>query len=156
MTTVWDEAYDAAASEEPDVELLGIDAAPDEGLPSEALVALINLGELSTEVKLYGHMFRIRTLRIGEELEIGQLISRYSETPEEGRAYACAIVAASIVSVDGRALVLEAIGPHEQTLGRKFDYVRSNFFWPVIEALYEEVVKLRLEQQQALEELRLK
>lgn len=157
MSEVWDDAFDQASGGE--VELLGIDTPVDETddeLPSEALVGLINVGRLTKEFSLYGDDLRLRTLKVGEELEVGLLISKWSGTPEEGRAYAVAMVAAAIESVNGKPLV-SMLGPSSDDLiRRKFDYVRTKWYWPAIQEIYEEYVKLQGEQLKALQELRSK
>lgn len=159
MSTVWDDAFDQAQEQSGEVELLGLDAPLEEtgeGLPSEALVGLMNVGRLTKDIALYGEDLRLRTLKIGEELEVGLLINRWSGTPEEGRAYAVAIVAAAIETLNGRPLV-QALGPsRDDELRRKFDYVRTKWYWPAIQEIYEQYVQLQAEQLRALEELRSK
>lgn len=155
MTEGWDEQFAQANS---DVELLGVDPIDeaDEGLPSEALVGLMNIGRLTKDVTLYGDDIVLRTLKVGEELEIGLLIQKWTGTPEEGRAYAVATVAASIESLNGKRLVGQ-LGPSEvDELRRKFEYVRTKWYWPTIQLIYEEYITLQREQQLALDELRLK
>ena len=155
--TVWDEAFDQANSGE--AELLGVDAPieeTDDELPSEALVGLLNAGRLSKKITLYGDDIRLRTLKIGEELEIGLLIQKWTGSPEEGRAYAVATVAAAIETLNGRPLV-QQLGPsRDDELRRKFDFVRTKWYWPSIQEIYEEYVALQADQLKALEELRSK
>src|SRR4051812_13674320 len=108
MTEVWDEAFDQAQQESGEVEVLGLDAPideTDEQLPSEALVGLMNVGRLTKDISLYGDDIRLRTLKVGEELEVGLLINKWTGTPEEGRAYALATVAAAIETLNGKPLV---------------------------------------------------
>jgi len=158
MTEVWDEAFDQANAGE--VEMLGVDApideSTDEGLPSEALVGLMNVGRLTKQISLYGDDIRLRTLKSGEELEIGLLISKWTGTPEEGRAFAVATVSAAIESLNGRPLV-QQLGPSkDDELRRKFDFVRTKWYWITIQEIYEEYIQLQQEQVRALEELRSK
>lgn len=155
MTEVWDEQF-ARAESKLEGDSLGLQE-PEEEYPSGELISLLHIGNLSKEVNIRGHLVRLRTLTMGEELEVGPLIQRYNGTPEEGRAYACAVVASAIESVDGKPLVLslgkeESIGIQQQ----KFDYLRSRWYWPVIQEVYEEYVALQREQLAALQELQSK
>lgn len=154
--TVWDEQVALASNDAPlEQESFGIDEV-DEDYPSDNLVGLINLGRLTKEVTVRGNRVRLRTLTIGEELEVGLLVQPYANTLVEGRAYACAVIAASVDSVNGKPLVTN-FGPGEgDLLRRRFDHVRNNWYWPVIEELYEQFVTLQAEQFEALEELRSK
>jgi hypothetical protein len=160
MSEGWDEQF-AQATQAPDVELLGIDENDsldevNEELPSEALVGLMNIGRLTKDISIYGDDLRLRTLKIGEELEVGLLISKWTGTPEEGRAYAVATVAATIETLNGKKLV-QTLGPsNDDELRRKFDFVRTRWYWPVIQQIYEEYIGLQREQVKALEELRSK
>lgn len=138
------------------------DPVPDEGQidefdprVAEDVEGLLFLGALSSEFELFGHQFVMRTLRVGEELAVAQVVKQYEGTLAQGKAYAIANVAASIVTVDGRPLV-ESLGPDQEetltTINRKFAYVRSKWYFPVVELLYQEFSQLRLRQAAALEE----
>jgi hypothetical protein len=151
MGQVWDEAF-AQAEDQGDEELLGVDV---EDVPSDALLTLLHVGRLTKEVNSYGNTIVLRTLKSGEELELGVIIKKYADTPEEGRAFAVATVAASIESLNGKPLV-NRLGPDDEDyLRRSFNIVRK-WYWPVIEGLYEECVLLRKDQVAALQELRSK
>src|SRR5687767_8220248 len=135
--TVWDREFDEREVESgEDVEWVEEPEQP-EGPVSDEVLGLLHLGRLSSSMKIRGHDVRLKTLTMDEELEVGLLIQPFSNTEWQGRALATGLVAASIETVDGKPLV-EALGPGEQTLRRKFDYVRKNMYWPVILALYEE------------------
>jgi len=157
MSEGWDEQFAHATEVGEEVELLGVDVPEtDESIPSEKLVGLINIGRLTKDISLYGDDIRLRTLKIGEELEVGLLISKWTGTAEEGRAYAVAIVAASIETLNGKKLV-STLGPsQDDELRRKFDFVRTKWYWPAIQEIYENYVELQQEQLKALEELRSK
>lgn len=157
MSEGWDEQFAQATSGE-EVELLGIDPTEeiDQELPSEALIGLLNVGRLTKDISLFGDNLRLRTLKIGEELEVGLLIKKWTGTPEEGRAFVVATVAAAIESINSKKLV-QSLGPSEEDeLRRKFDYVRTKWYWPTVQQIYEEYVGLQQDQIKALEELRSK
>lgn len=128
-TGLYDEALNPPALEPEPVE--------EEEKVDDQTFGLIYNGQLSEVVKVAGHDIRIRTLRIGEELEASLLANKWSDTGEAGRALATALVAACIVSVDGKPL-LEGLGPHESTMESKFDYIRSNWYWVTIRTIYQE------------------
>lgn len=124
---------------------------------SEDAQGLLNLGYLTEELTLGGNDIVLRTLYIGEELEIGLITKDYKDTTEEGRAYATALVAAAIERVNGKPIV-QKLGPSDKDfLQRKFEHVKAGYFWPVIRELYEQgVVPLLQRQARAIDELRSK
>jgi hypothetical protein len=65
---------------------------------------LLYLGALSSEVDIYGHKFEIRTLTTEEQLQIGLYLREFEGSVVQGKAYATALVAAAIVSVDGKEM----------------------------------------------------
>ena len=124
--------------------------------PSNDIVSLLNLGELRYEIEIRGHKIILRTLRMSEELEIGLFIKPYLGTLDEGRAIATATVAASIESYDGNPIIT-AIGPDENLLRKRFDFVKDKMYWPVIQIIYEEgYIPLIEKQVKAIEEFRKK
>lgn len=147
--TVWDEQFIDAG--DGDVELLGLE---DDERPSDALVSLINAGRLTKEVLIGGNSVRLRTLTMDEELECGLLIKPYTDTPEEGRAYICAVVASAVESVNGESLVV-VMSADESKQRKQFNYVRKNWYYPIIERVYQEgYIPLQREQLAALDEFR--
>jgi hypothetical protein len=134
MGSLYDEVLD---SPEPVLEEEPIQEEP---LDEETL-GLIYVGSLSDTVQIAGHEVRVRTLRIGEELEASLLANKWADTGEAGRALATALVAAAIVSVDGGPL-LEGLGPHEQTLEAKFNYLRRNWYWVSVRTVYQKYDEL--------------
>lgn len=128
-------------------ETVWLEESEEEDLPvSQDIHSLLNLGQLTQEFDIRGHKIILRTLRVGEELEVSTFIQPFVGTIDEGRALATATIAASIVSLDGGPLVRE-IGPEENMLRKKFDFVRTKMYWPVIKILYEEAYVPLLERQ---------
>lgn len=140
----WEEAdaFQAAAIEpEPEKE----DKFPDE--IDQDLRGLMFLGALERSFPFLGHDFVMRTLTTGEELACSMVIKEYAETLGSSKAFATAFVGASIVSVDGIPMI-KPLGP-DQTLDvmrQRFVYVARHWFWPVVEALYDEYAELTLRQ----------
>ena len=123
--------------------------------PSEVeddFTGLMFLGALSSTFELFGHRFAIKTLRANEELVCAQLVKEYEGTLAQGKAYVIAQIAASIVTVDGREIT-KPLGPEDNmaTLHRKFEYVRTHWYWPVIEMIYSEFANLMMRQSAAFD-----
>lgn len=154
--TVWDREFDERVESGEEVEWVEEPEQPEEPV-AEEVIGLLNLGKLTSEMKIRGHDVRFKTLTMDEELEVGLLIQPFGSTEWEGRALATGLVAASVESIDGKPLVDAGLGPQDNTLRRKFDYVRKNMYWPVIRVLYEEgYIPLVERQVQALDEFRKK
>lgn len=104
---------------------------------SDDTYGLLHVGYLSDTVKIGSHEIRIRTLRIGEELNAALLAVKFKDTVEEGRALATAIVAASIISVDNKPLLGLGLGPGDDSIESKFDYILKNWYWESIRQIWD-------------------
>jgi hypothetical protein len=144
---------------------LGVDI-PEEDVPEDAaeglfdprisdeVQGLLYLGAIQQEVQLYGHTFVLRTLRAGEELEVGLLVKKYQDSISQARAYMIAVVAASLESIDGRP-TSQPIGPNLGShLTDRFNWISEHMYYPVVEALYEEYNELLTRMMNGLVELR--
>jgi len=100
-------------------------------------LGLLVVGRLTDEIDIFGHKIVIRTLTIGQELEASLVSNKYRETDDVGRAYATAIVAACIESVDGRPLI-GGLGPEEESLENRYRYIQDNWYWMTVRVIYEE------------------
>lgn len=119
---------------------------------SAEVLGLLYLGKLTKSFNFKGHEFVIKTLKIGEELEIALLAREFEDTNDYLRALATATVAATIESVDGKPLV-DALGPSkDDLLQRNFSYVKERWYWPTIAHVYDQYVDLLQEQKEALDE----
>lgn len=121
---------------------------------NEDTYGLLYAGYLTDVVKIGPHEIRIRTLKIGEELTAAILANRYKDTIEEGRALATALVAAAIVSVDGSALQGNLLGPKDDSIEARFDYILENWYWEVIRQVWEEYNKLLTRVRDSAEDLK--
>jgi|SRR5581483_2455762 len=126
---------------------------PEEEFVGQDTEALMYRGYLTDVVEVGNHEIRIRTLKIGEELDAALVAQRYNDTPEAMRALATAIVSAAIVTVDGRPLV-EALGPADATIQSKFDYIRKNWYWRSVGEVYKAYDQLLERSIKSLEELK--
>lgn len=141
---------------EPQPEPDGTEEAP---LPSfdpkhrQDFQGLVYLGALTKTVELYGHDFEIRTLNTDEILQVGLFIKDYNDSIATGKAYATAVVAASVVTVDGAPLPKPYQDePGDTPLRHKFRVV--NQWYPhVIDVLYSEYLALEARAQEVFDAL---
>jgi hypothetical protein len=117
----------------------GIDAFPNEW--KDEFEGLLFLGKLEKEVdRIPYHKFVVRTLTINEKLEVSLLAKPFIETIGYGRAYKASVVAAGLVSVDGRDMVPLSKGIN--VIRQKYDYIINNWYDTVIDILYQEIETL--------------
>jgi hypothetical protein len=113
---------------------------------------LLYLGALSHEFVWAGHRFKIRTLTTGELLEVALAQRAYRDSLGDSRAYVTAAVAACIVLVDGKPLPRPITTDISDTeFSNKFGYVRDHWYSWVVDAVYEEFMKLEARATEILE-----
>lgn len=128
---------------EPEVEFDPAIAAEVEGL--------IHLGEVYDDVEYAGHSFGLRTLTVGEEIAAAKVIQNFRDTIKEPEAFATAQVALALTHVDGDEEFCPQAGPSKEAFAKaRFNYVASNWYWPTIEALFQEYVRLKEKQIEAI------
>lgn len=109
----------------------------------EDFEGLLYLGRLTDSFEAYGHQFVIRTLSTGEVLEIGLLHKPYKDSLAEVKAYQAALVAACVVSVDGKPMPLPVTNePFDTALANRFEYVKRTWFPPLLDVIYERFLLL--------------
>lgn len=102
---------------------------------------LLYLGKLEKEVtSIPLHKFIVRTLTVNEQLEILLITQPYADGIGYTRAYKAAVVAAGLISIDGKELV--PTDKNSNVLRQKWDYVTNGWYEPVIDVLYEEIDQL--------------
>lgn len=113
---------------------------------------LVWLGHLSKVIHWCGHSFEIRTLRGDEDLAAGVVAKEYLETLGQGRAWAWAKLSLALVSIDGREDWSPQLGPDKVAFAhQRFKYLTENWYWPVAQYLYEELLLLEQRQLEALQ-----
>ena len=110
---------------------------------TEEFDGLLYIGSLTSTFRWFQHDFQIRSLRTDELLKVATLIRPYQETLADAKAYQTAVVAACVMLVDGQPLPLplDSTDP-DAVLAYRFDWVRRKWFPPVLDAIYEEYLKL--------------
>jgi len=145
MTTPLEAAFDVPVFEEPEIQ---------EDPIADDTYSLLQLGYLTDTVTIGTHVIRIRTLKIGEELNAALLANKYKDTAEEARAFATALVAGSIVSVDNAPLLGELLGPRDDALEAKFDFILANWHWEPINRLWVKYNELLNRVRESADELK--
>ena len=113
-----------------------IDTFPDEW--KDEFEGLLYVGYLQREItSIPFHKFVVRTLNINDKLEISLLTKPYLDSIGYARAYKSAVVAAGLVSVDGRDLIPS--NKNTNVLRQKYDYVVNNWYDTTIDILYNEI-----------------
>jgi len=107
----------------------------------EEFEGLLFLGYLQREVtQIPFHKFVVKTLTVNEKIEVSLITKPYVDSVGFNRAWKSAVVAAGLVSVDGRPLIPS--NRNINSLQQKYDYVTQNWYDIVVELLYEEIQQL--------------
>lgn len=119
----------------------------------DKFIQIVHIGHLNKVFDWNGHQFEIRTLRIDEELSIGQLVREYKETITEEKAVAVAIAAASLVSINGKPFMPSFDEESSlQNIRDRFNYIRKKWHWPIIEVINAEYLQLINEMYETIRE----
>lgn len=121
----------------------------------EPFAGLMFLGALQASFDFIGHRFVIRTLTTDETLAIGMITKEFEETIGAQRAYATALVALCIQSVDGRQLP-SPIGTDDNNYAwafERFNYVKARWFPYVVDNIYERYLLLESKTIEVLQEM---
>lgn len=109
----------------------------------EDFEGLLYLGALTQQFEWMGHTFVIRSLHVGEILEIGLLHREYVGTLAETKAYQAAVTAACVVQIDKRRMPFPITNEDDDTILRnRFQYVLDKWFPPTLDAIYENFLLL--------------
>lgn len=118
----------------------------------ESVNGLMWLGFLEDSVLVFGHEFVIRTLRVGEDLQVGLLTKEYADSMGIEQAIATATVALALKSIDGDPDFCPiASKNHSDYARQRFKYVQENWYMPVIVRVFDAYLELLAKQQDALE-----
>jgi hypothetical protein len=119
---------------------------------SEAFQGLTYIGSLTHAFSWLGHEFVIRTLGVDEQLAVAQVAATYKDGGEQ-LAYATAVVAMCVVTVDGEELPTP-IG-EDQKLAEwahlRFGFVKANWFQHTINHVWAEYLQLEDKVAQVIE-----
>lgn len=118
----------------------------------EPFTGLLYLGRLQETFNLWGHTFVVRTLTTEQLAEIGLIVKPYLGTKVEGAVYETAVVAAAVVSVDGKPIPgsIEIDNSTELTTV-KYPYIARNWMPSVREEIYNRCFALEIVSRNVLE-----
>lgn len=120
------------------------------------LDGLIWLGYLEDQFSFCGHDFVIRTIRGDEELMAGLVTKDYVETLGQAKAHVWATVAMCLAAIDGTQDFCPQATPNKKEYARaRFQWVSTNWFWPLALFVYNRYTDLLQRQGEALEALEL-
>lgn len=113
---------------------------------------LLQIGHITQKFEWSGHKFEIRTLTIEEELVVGQLIKEYKDSIAEEKAVAVALAAASLVSINDKPFMPSYEKSAFISVREKFNYIKNNWHWVVVENINTEYIQLLARLYQTLED----
>lgn len=118
----------------------------------EPFTGLLFVGALTDEFTLWGHRFVIATPTQTERMQIGPVIKEYADTIAGELAYATALVAAYLVSVDGHELPKPVTKDVKETALRdRFRWVSDTLQQPVINYVFSKCLELDQQVDEVLE-----
>lgn len=118
----------------------------------ETFTGLLYVGSLTDSFELYGHQFVITTPTQTERLQIGQVVRPYQDTMVAEIAFSTALVAAFLVSIDGKELPQPiTTDPKETALQQRFQWVTDHIKRPVIAKLFDKALELDAEVDEVLD-----
>lgn len=103
---------------------------------------LTYIGYLETPVEAFGHEFLIKTLTVGDKLQVAQICKEFEGTYGYARAYKAAVLAGALIQVDGEPITVAE--QKRSVVRQRFEYIVNTWYDPVIEVLYHKVDQLEL------------
>lgn len=101
---------------------------------------LAYLGALEDVVNIPYHSFRVRTLTTGEKIKVVALIQPMENSIGYARAYRAAVVAAGLLLVDGRPLLVGQ--KNLEVISQRYQYLTDNWYDYVIDILFDKIDEL--------------
>lgn len=114
---------------------------------------ICEVGYLTRDFHWGGHSFIIKTLRLDEELAVGKLIKEYQDTLVEEKAVIIASAAACLVSINGKDFMPYFDKDVYKVLKDRFEYIKNNWFAPVITAINTNYLILLRELYELMEQI---
>lgn len=113
---------------------------------SKRFIELIQVGKVTREIEVLDHYIVIKSMDVGEELALGLMLKEFDSSPAYTRAYKAAVVAAVVVSIDGKPFY-QSLGPESFSvaLRARFDKIK-NYHPSVNDLIYAEYIKMEQEE----------
>lgn len=122
---------------------------------ADSIVELVNLGAIEDEFEFCGHTFGLRTLRTDEDIAVGSALSSYewsADHPKSIQLWSAAHVAMALTHVDGDTDFCPPTGPNKATFAKaRLRWLTQEYYWPVIQYLFEKYADLLAKQEKAQE-----
>lgn len=112
---------------------------------------LAYLGHLEGQVKIPYHEFTVRTLKVGEKIRVVEMVQHLEPSMSYARAYRAAIVAAGLVLVDGKPLLVGS--RNIDAISQKYQYVIDNWYDFVVDSLFDKINELEGQVHEILKQL---
>lgn len=103
---------------------------------------LLYLGALTDSFEWAGHSFTIKSLTVGDLLEVARISKDWEDTMGASRAYTSAICAACVLTVDGRQMVQPIARDSPGRVLERFEYIKKNWYPYSVDAIYNRYVIL--------------
>jgi hypothetical protein len=118
----------------------------------EEFEGLLYVGALTSTFNYLGHRFVIRTLTQDELLEVSLAIKEYADSDAAIKAQMMAIVAASVLSVDGKPMPSPVtLEPGDTPFANRWRYVRATWYPPVIDFVFSQYVRLEYQVREVID-----
>lgn len=114
---------------------------------------ILEVGRLEETFEWGGHEFTIKTLPIGEILEIGLMTKQYQGTVSDMRAYTTAVVAAALIEVNGEPVAVPLDNQPYGEIRSRFQHIRKNWYPPIIDVIYDRYMALEGRARAVVEQL---
>lgn len=119
-------------------------------------IALSQGRRLYDTSSFFGHEYVVQTLTVGELIDVGLLHKEYAGTLADTKAYQAAIAAASVVRVDGESMPVPPVtssteGGLDPVLLDRFKHIRTRWFPPLLDHVYERFLLLDQRVQKVIE-----
>lgn len=119
---------------------------------TEEFNGLLFVGALTDTFTWLGHEFVIRTLTTGELAEVALAVKKYGDTDAALKVWQAAVVAACVMTVDGRPMPLPLTNdPNDTEFLNRFRFVMRSWFPPTLDAVYQRYYNLELTVRRVIE-----
>lgn len=115
------------------------------------IVELVNLGALERDFEFCGNTFGLRTLRADEDFAVGAALKEWADTVKEAQVWGAAHVGMALTHINGDETFCPPTGPSKTSHAKaRLRWITQEYYWPVIQYLYERYADLLDEQQKAI------
>jgi len=115
---------------------------------------VLHIGRNHKTVQFAGHEIELQTLSIDEELQVGIIAGKHSNSISQAKAYRAAKAAAGIRSIDNEPLYIPlGLDDKEGVVHHKFEQLKK-YYAPFVDWVYDQLELMELETYKLLEKLK--